>query len=512
MLDVKNYESYDYLDVTSSYGIFSEEIPKHSSSGEEFPGFVLMGDVPKLKDSIFSMFLVILLVSVVCSVISVAFREGVRIEKVKQFISSHFCFILVGVIMAGMEWLIVPMDKIRKEDQIQIDGETFQTVLIPLVFDAVYTLYHQNTLRQVIPILTFSLLINILILPALSFLVKFIAIEFQKNEVSFFTQPLMFSSVSNFISLRAAFSVFEEEDGKRYLRYFYLLLGFHFLSNIVTEEIQTIAEKLDVTPVPTVFHVLPVITITLLKIPCSGIVGVVSGLLTVFMSRYTRRAEGSKYYEVYVVIFGILFSYFLSSYLVLQRTLGALVCGLIQMRYMFPNLSSDNTRAVKLVARTLSLSLEQLFYVFVGYKLIFRLDLRSFKLSIITLVFSCILKSLLTFIVASIYNWTRLKKIGIHVQALLVFGSLRGPRCIVTATQIYSDNDPIGRNFLNSQFFLIALSTVFDSIIAKLLVREILHRPERHNSEDLPARSGVMEALCKWLKSREKKIYKFLVE
>ena len=118
----------------------------------------------------------------------------------------------------------------------------------------------------------------------------------------------------------------------------------------------------------------------------------------------------------------------------------------------------------------------------------------------------------LTFIVASIYNWTRLKKIGIHVQALLVFGSLRGPRCIVTATKIYSDNDPIGRSFLNSQFFLIALSTVFDSIIAKLLVREILHRPERHNSEDLPARSGVMEALCKWLRSREKKIYKFLVE
>ena len=68
-------------------------------------------------------------------------------------------------------------------------------------------------------------------------------------------------------------------------------------------------------------------------------------------------------------------------------------------------------------------------------------------------------------------NFRRKRPIGTRLQALLLFGGVRGPRSY--ALTCFYGNAPYGNLFRDTQLLLIVFSSLVDTLISKMLVRSI---------------------------------------
>ena len=137
---------------------------------------------------------------------------------------------------------------------------------------------------------------------------------------------------------------------------FYFILGYHIVSNCFTLEIYNFGLRLACLPsqdsIPA-SSFLVLLVKGVVSVVGSILVGLFIGLVTVLLSRLTRQSKDCVYYEPFIIIFGILFTYLTCRVFILQRFLGGMVCGLAQQRYMFVNFNPDSVSAVKIGAKAL---------------------------------------------------------------------------------------------------------------------------------------------------------------
>ena len=73
--------------------------------------------------------------------------------------------------------------------------------------------------------------------------------------------------------------------------------------------------------------------------------------------------------------------------------------------------------------------------------------------------------------ISFVLNFRRKRPIGTRLQALLLFGGVRGPRSY--ALTCFYGNAPYAHLFRDAQLLLIVFSSLVDNLISKMLVRRI---------------------------------------
>ena len=179
------------------------------------------------------------------------------------------------------------------------------------------------------------------------------------------------------------------------------------------------------------------------------------------------------------------------------------------------NLCTKSVMSVKIASETLAYLSNMLCYIIVGYE--FSQDMFGFCIpfTLITIVVSYIVRVVIILTITVIINSKKKRPIGSRLQALLVFGGVRGPRSF--AMVVDYNNAPYSVLFKSTQLHLIVFSVVVDTLITKLIIRSIRKKLEKLKDKHvtvIPLPDMVetkVDGCMNWLLGIEAKFQKFLV-
>ena len=116
-------------------------------------------------------------------------------------------------------------------------------------------------------------------------------------------------------------------------------------------------------------------------------------------------------------------------------------------------------------------------------------------------------KSLVITIISALLNKVinNRSKISFHLQALLVFGSFKSPRTLYYISLM--SVKPYSRLFNYSQFIIVTFSVLIDSIVSKIIIRNMKPEQEEEVTRTEERRSKCTEQLIKI----EESVYRILV-
>ena len=107
----------------------------------------------------------------------------------------------------------------------------------------------------------------------------------------------------------------------------------------------------------------------------------------------------------------------------------------------------------------------------VGYKIVNIVNKEEFYFSMLTMCVLFVIRAFVILLVSFIMNKTSSGRIGWKLQALIIFGALRGPRTIGFILQL--SGKPYDTVFINAQFYIIIISLFVDTTISKYLSSKI---------------------------------------
>ena len=503
-LDVRDDTHNEFVPVQTDDKVVLEKRPKHQSEG--FPFIEVMLKMPKVND-VYYIFFLFVLVSLVCLLITIICKESYCGYKYNKVFSSHIFHMLVGVLVALIEYGIYKDD--QKYSPMYITSAALQTFLVPLLFESTFAMYHMLFFDQLIPILTFALLTNWITVHVVS-IINWKLVELLLEWPMTYSQMCSMVVISNAVHILAVYSYFPLPSNRPRHKYFYLLLGIHQLQNITAEGTFEIVlalssfESKNQAPSLSVFYL---VLRCLIQHLASIVVGIIIGLAMVLVSRLMRQTNNScKFFEPYIIVFGLISTYMLCRAYKINRSFGVVFCSFIQQRYMYCNFSYDSIRAVKTGIRTIALEVEIVFYVLVGYKIVNIVDLDEFYFSMITMCLLLVIRALVIILISFVMNQTSVGKIGWKLQALIIFGSLRGPRTVGFILQLSGKN--YDTEFINAQFYMVLFNLFVDATISKYLSHLI--REEEPEGVKLPG-ERIIQKFLKCAKRKEEYVYEMLV-
>ena len=504
-LHVRDTTHNKFVPVQTDKNVVIEKRPLHQDGG--FPGSELLLSIPDVGGD-YSRIFFFIFVSLICLLITVIFKESSHATKLNNFISSHIFHLLVGVIIAFIEYGAFK-DAKEKPEPIYIGSTQLQTFLVPLLFESTFAMYNKHFFDQFITIATIALVTNYISVSLVGFINWNVTWELFDWKMTW-SQMFSMIIISNSVHILAVYSYFPVRTSPRH-KYFYLMIGIHQLQNISTEGsfeiVLALAPfKLDNQAKPS--SLLYLILRTVLSHLASIVVGTIVGLTLVLVSRLTRQVRKScKYYEPYLIVFGLISTYILCRAYMINRSLGVIFCSFIQQRYSYCNFSKDSIMAVKTGIRAISLEVEIIFYVLVGYQIANIVNRDEFYFSMLTMCLLFVIRALVILLVSFIMNMTSSGRIGWKLQALIIFGALRGPRTIGFILQL--SGKPYDTRFINGQFYIIIISLLVDTTISKYLSSVI--REAEPDGVVLPGEK-TMNKVLKWLMVKEKHMYEILVK
>ena len=281
-----------------------------------------------------------------------------------------------------------------------------------------------------------------------------------------------FAAISSIVDPLTGFSVFEDTSQKN----FFLLLGIYVVGNTIGVEVFTAAFRLAPFKSAQQFewttYALLLLSIVL-NIVVALLIGTIIGLLTSFLSRFSRNNKSCEFYEPFITVSGPLLTMLLCEWNGRSVIFGVIICCLIQERYVFMNLSTKSVMSVKVAMESLAFLSNLIGFVLIGYKFFRSLVVISkiWKFALMVIIVSYFARVLIIITISCVLNFRRKRPIGTRLQALLLFGGVRGPRSY--ALTCFYGNAPYGNLFRDTQLLLIVFSSLVDTLISKMLVRSI---------------------------------------
>ena len=455
-----------------------------------------------------------LVILIFCAITFVILKESAKWYKfLHKYISKYVFHILIGIIIGTIERSLKKYN-ILEVTPVYLTPYRLANIRVPIMLYASYELYHRYFFRQIPYLLIYGVIGNTFFMVLTGVLIKEIFTQLFKFEIAYH-QSMAFVAVTSMTDPLAAINVFKEYDERN----FYFILGLYVIGNGITAQVYEATLLLINYPVKFNFphKTFAAISIkVLIDILFSILIGAFVGVATSILTRFTRRY--CEYYELGLIVIGVIFSIIVNSYCGFSVWFGTLTCCIFQERYVFMNISTRSVMAVKVAVEAASYLSNLACYVLVGYKfsdVMFR-DVNVVTFASVTIIVTYVVKFLLVSAITLLINLTRKKRpIGIRLQALLVFGGVKGPRTY--GSMLNYQNAPFSYLFLDTQVHLIVFSVLVDTLINKVLVRSIKKKivglKDKHVTM-IPLPSGVEDRIASCMDSLvhlELKIQKLLV-
>ena len=381
---------------------------------------------------------------------------------------------------------------------------------IPILFYAGYKLYDESFFNQLPYICAYGILGKAVNIVLSSIITKYLLLSILDIDITF-SQMTTFGCVANIVESLNVFSFLKKTSNKN----FYLLYGSYIIGNATAVDVFNASVK--IAHLQTVHVSAQTYLLLGLKPIVDAVSGLIIGSLVALLSavivRVSYRPAGCKdtdLSDVILIISSTCFVYFFTSLIRISSLFGVFACCLVQKRYLFCNLSEWSANFFKNTMEPLSFCMEQLFLIFIGYKLL-SVDLESvYKFCLIALGASYSAKGLMILIVSMVINLWKKSPVKTQMQGLLVFGGVRGARAYPL---IVAYIGPFSRTFQDTIIVMIVFSVLIDNIITNLLVRMLkggLRNPEVEDKEIhmVPQRLEKMNNdFFAWMRKKEMNLY-----
>ena len=217
-----------------------------------------------------------------------------------------------------------------------------------------------------------------------------------------------------------------------------------------------------------------------------ALIGMVVGLICSFTLKFTQH---SQVVEPFIVFAMSYFSYIFADTIGWSGIISLIVCGIVQKRYAFRNISLKSYGTIKYGVQTMAAFSDCIIFLFLGIETIVRTDFSLQKtLTAWTCVLCVFFRFLGVFVFSAIVNTFRFKQISIQEQFIIGYGGLRGAVGFSMAT-ILPDSNPLKGVFLATTMFVIYFTIFVQGSTIKFFVQKlkIKHKAkkERHIASDI---------------------------
>ena len=455
---------------------------------------------------------------VICSIATLVIKESqICVKVLNKYISSHICHIFLGIMFGLLERLLTTFYVIDVKEPVNMTPGFIASIRIPILLYASYGLYHPHFFKQLPYIILYGVCGRVIFLVLVGVIIKLVAhfVDDVFMDLAY-SQSVTFAAVTAVVDPLTAFTIFKDTSQRN----FYLLLGIYVLGNGITVEIYEVSLRLasfknEVKFPAATFAALGIRVI--ISLIGSVLLGFIAGVVTSLMTRLTRRHKSCEYYEPFITLAGPLIVYFITLFLGYSSIFGPLTCCILQERYVFMNMSTRSVTSVKILCEALSYLSNLTCFLIVGYKFsdIMFHNSSVVTLAVLTILISYIVKLLIIISITLMINLRKRRPIGTRLQALLVFGGVRGPRSYGLVIEYH--NAPFTELFVETQLHLIVFSVLVDTLITKALLRsirrKILKLKDKHVTM-IPLPSGVehhIDTCMEKLIAFEMKFQRFLV-
>ena len=502
-IDDYDYEFYDVIDENNI--IRRIQVP-NDENNTKYPGVDLIFNIPSfILGPVPGYMAYILMFSLLTTITLFVLNETKFFKWISKFIANHIIFVVMGCVIAGFEYYI----EFHLERYLVIDQDKLSLLWIPLIYQASHMFYNKHVLDQLPQILIFAILANTIIIFIVGYLNCFI-FNTISHHVMNYAASISFTSAMLGSDALAVLSYFDKSDVKTGQRRFFFMFGYHAVTTLTVAEIFHPASHLISLSSGVVIPASSVGLLLLrgvIRLVVSFVFGVIIGMFSVLYGRICRENHECEYFNLGNIIFSLALCIFTCQFYDVSMIVGPFVCSLVQQRYLYPISSVATTNAVKSTIKAFALETTLLYFVIIGYKLTGGWIGLDFWFALQTTLLLYTVKSFVITIISALLNKVinNRSKISFHLQALLVFGSFKSPRTLYYISLM--SVKPYSRLFNYSQFIIVTFSVLIDSIVSKIIIRNMKPEQEEEVTRTEERRSKCIGQLMKI----EESVYRFLV-
>ena len=199
-------------------------------------------------------------------------------------------------------------------------------------------------------------------------------------------------------------------------------------------------------------------------------IGIIVGLVCSFTVKFT---EHSQVVEPFIMFAMSYFSYIFTDTIGWSGIISLICCGIVQKRYAFRNISRKSYGTIKYGVQTLAAFSDCIIFLFLGIETIVREEFAwHLTFTLWTLLLCVVFRFVGVFLLSSIVNTFRFKKISKKEQFIIGYGGLRGAVGFSMAT-ILPDSNPLKGSFLATAMAVIYFTIFIQGSTMKFFVQKL---------------------------------------
>jgi len=456
--------------------IYIQKNLKALNEEPHLPGPHLLGRVHDLSH-VHSVVTLITGVFILMFLIPLALEEpnNVSLSKITNLLPTSGILVILGMLSGIIAHFAE--DYFQKGfPPIIITAEVFQHVLIfPILLYASYKLYHQDSVRQFKSISILGILgtiLNIVLSAAAIYVFHYCYSTWMSSMT--WTQTVVFASCISVVDPLAIVAVFKsfqvgKSEGNFVLPFGAALFGYGTAMELfkAANVLAMFGEDDGDIPLISYFYVCFSIGT---DVVFGSFIGITCGLVSAAITRITSLK--SEYFEMTITLGFALFGYILCVVFGFSYIFATILCGLVQERYTFMNMSPKSSMNTENFIFGISMICELSIYILVGYFVI-HVELNEvWDLTLVSIVIIYVIRILVTIGLSFILNMSRLSAISFKWQ-LLIFGGHRGP---MSLAMVVAYMGPYHKLFKDTTLLVIVFSQIVDGIMARYLAAQLKMR------------------------------------
>ncbi|XP_035828489.1 sodium/hydrogen exchanger 2 [Aplysia californica] len=362
--------------------------------------------------------------------------------------------------------------------------EFFMFLLPPIILEAAFSLYDRTFLENIGSVLLFAVVGTILACIMLGGTLFGLAKAGAMGDIVdlSFTEIMVFSSLIVAVDPVAVLAVFNE-IGVNHVLYF-LVFGESLLNDGVTVVLYKVFQAYNVMDEINGIHYF--LGILKFFVVCIGglALGVLSGLLTAVMTKYSTHVKVAQPIIVFTMVY---FGFLMAELFGFSGIISIIGCGLTQVHYAFANISSKSRTTIKYFTKVISSCNEIIIFLFLGLSMVNDTHVWHTGFTLWTIFFCLAFRFVIIFAMSSLINWLdvyRVRKIGFQEQYMIAYGGLRGAVCFSLVALLDPKDIPAKNMFVTTTLAVIIFTVFVQGITIKPFVSllQIKLAPEKLNT------------------------------
>ncbi|KAI1307625.1 Sodium/hydrogen exchanger 2 [Halotydeus destructor] len=403
--------------------------------------------------------------------ITIAFLIFAAVVKVlyhHSFIHNHVPESCVLILFGTLFELILYLTGVQQHVPSFNNDHFFFLLLPPIILESAYSLHDRVFFSNLGTVLLYAVVgtvINVVLIgPSLYLLglTGLFGIEMPLLE------SLTFSTLISAVDPVAVLAIFQELGVNKAL--YFLVFGESLLNDAVVivlyNSVTVFAASETIEYMDVLFGFLNFFTVS-----CGGLtIGIIIGGITALITRYTNDV---RVVEPLVVITMAYLSYVMAELFHFSGIISLIGCGLMQIEYSKPNISSKSYVTIKYFTKNLSSISDVIIFFFLGKVLVRETHVWNTAFVVSSTLFCVVYRFLSVFTLTMVANhfFNRMRLINFEEQLVMAYGGLRGAIAFSLAIMLDKNHIKNADLFVTTTLFVILFTVFVMGATTKTVVR-----------------------------------------